>query len=38
MRPWSWYLRELVTIAALVAFCALVVQLADRLQPGALPQ
>lgn len=37
-RPWSWYAREIASLAAISAFCWLVVQIADRLQPGAFPQ
>lgn len=38
MRPMSWWAREALTLIALSAFCWAVVQVADRLQPGAFPQ
>lgn len=37
MRSPSWYARELLTLADLSTFVWAVVQIADRLQPGALP-
>jgi hypothetical protein len=37
-RPLIWYVREVVTLAAITGFCCAVVQLADRVQPGAFPQ
>lgn len=38
MRPLSWWFREAGTLAVIAAFCWTVVQLADRIQPGAFPQ
>lgn len=35
MRSPAWFAREALTLAALSSFCWLVVQIADRLQPGA---
>lgn len=37
MRSLDWYARQILSLAAISAFCWAVVQLADRLQPGAFP-
>jgi len=36
MRPLSDYFRELLNLAVIAAFIIAVIQIADRVQPGAL--